>query len=72
MFDNATVLACLKPLLGWTDSQDPCTDSLFELSDDVKSSESGLYYNDVHPLLTIENFGYIAPNFEQYISNTQD
>lgn len=72
MFDNATVLACLKPLLGWTDSQDPCTDALFELSDDVKSSESGLYYNDVHPLLTIENLGYIAPNFQQYIANTQD
>lgn len=72
MFDNATILSCLKPLLGWSESSDPCTDSLFELSDEIQSSESGLYYNDVHPLLTIENLGYIAPDFQQYITNTQD
>jgi len=70
MFDKDKIL-CLKPLLGWRESEDPCTDSLFELSTEIQSSESGLFYNDVHPLLTIENIGYVAPNFQQYIANTQ-
>jgi len=58
-------------MLGWDSSSDPCTNGLLELSTDLQSSDSGLYYNNVHPLLTIENLGSIAPNFQQTIDNTQ-
>ena len=51
----------LLSLVGWRQSQ-----SENRLSDFLTQSESGLYYQDAHPLLTLENLESISPDFSSY------
>lgn len=50
----------LLRIIGWRD------DSINgdRLSEDITQSESGLYFQDVHPLLTLDNLRCIAPDFD--------
>lgn len=51
----------LLHLIGWRQSYD--TNDIV-LSDALTGSESGLYYQDAHPLLTLQNLLSIAPDFK--------
>lgn len=50
----------LLHLIGWRQSYD-ANDGV--ISEALTQSESGLYYQDAHPLLTLQNLQSIAPNF---------
>lgn len=54
----------LLGLVGWkqTDSANPD----LMLSSNLLGSESGLYYQQAHPLLTLNNMSSIAPDFTDY------
>jgi hypothetical protein len=60
----------MKTLLGWRNSSDS---DVFQITDaDLLSTDSGLYYNDVHPLLrigVIENIILETDNVETYLQN---
>lgn len=59
---NATQLkAGLLSLVGWRQNPDP---DGWQLSD-LTTSDSGLFFNDEHPLLTMANLISIAPPFER-------
>lgn len=48
-------------LIGWRQSQDTTECNLTEV---LTTSESGLYYQDAHPLLTLQNLQSIAPDYK--------
>ena len=50
----------LLHLIGWRQSYDTNDGAISEA---LTQSESGLYYQDVHPLLTLQNLQSIAPDF---------
>lgn len=51
----------LLHLVGWQQSYDT---SEVKLSDNLTHSESGMYFQQVHPLLTLQNLMSIAPDFK--------
>jgi hypothetical protein len=53
----------LKDLVGWRQNDNPNGAQLI----DMLTSESGLYFNDEHPMLTIDNLYSIAPDFDTYV-----
>lgn len=60
----------LLHLIGWEQNYDT---SDLKISDALTVSESGLYFQQIHPLLTLQNMSCIAPDFknmvfEKYIS----
>ena len=52
----------LLHLIGWRQSYDR-NDGL-TISEALTESESGMYYQDAHPLLTLQNLASIAPDFK--------
>jgi hypothetical protein len=53
-----------KALLGMVGfCQEPSAD--FSLSDELLQSDTGLYYEQVHPLITLQNLSAIAPDFSK-------
>ena len=54
----------LLGLVGWKQTDDANPDLL--LSSNLLGSESGLYYQQAHPLLTLNNMASIAPDFSDY------
>ena len=54
----------LLHLVGWEQNYDT-TD--IRISDSLTKSESGLYFQQVHPLLTIPNLVCIAPDFKNIV-----
>ena len=54
----------LLGLVGWKPTDDANPDLL--LSSNLLGSESGLYYQQAHPLLTLNNMASIAPDFSDY------
>lgn len=50
----------LLNLIGWEQNYDT---SDLRISEDLTISESGLYFQQVHPLLTLQNLSCIAPDF---------
>lgn len=54
----------LLHLIGWRQSYD--TNDIV-LSESLTESESGLYYQDAHPLLTLQNLISIAPDFKNFV-----
>lgn len=48
-------------LVGWEQNYDT-TDIV--ISENLTESESGIYFQQIHPLLTLENLNCIAPNFK--------
>ena len=53
----------LKDLVGWRQNDNPNGAQLI----DMLTSKSGLYFNDEHPMLTIDNLYSIAPDFDTYV-----
>lgn len=51
----------LLHLIGWAQNYDT---SELKISDALTVSESGLYFQQVHPLLTLQNLACIAPDFK--------
>ena len=49
-------------LIGWRQSYDVSDGT--RLSENITTTESGLYYQDMHPLLTLQNLQSIAPDFK--------
>lgn len=69
MYNIEKVRQCIKGLVGWKPSQDPCAPTL---STQIKASETGLFFNTSHPLLTIENLKMAAPEFHLFNWNSWD
>lgn len=59
----------LLHLIGWRQSYD-ANDGV--ISESLTQSESGLYYQDVHALLTLQNLQSIAPDFKNIEYPTHD
>ena len=51
----------LLHLIGW---QQNCDTSELKVSDALTASETGLYFQQIHPLLTLQNMACIAPDFK--------
>lgn len=63
MIQVKNVVDAICGLVGWKDDM---TDSEISLGGhSVSQSDTGLYFNEAHPLLTLRNLRSIAPNFEQ-------
>ena len=54
----------LLHLIGWEQNYDT---SDLKISDALTVSESGLYFQQIHPLLTLQNMSCIAPDFKNMI-----
>lgn len=61
MYDVSQVKTGLIGLVGWRQNVDPTGQQLTTLT----ASSSGLYFNDEHPMLTIDNLISIAPDFSR-------
>lgn len=53
----------LLHLVGWKQNYDL---SNITLSDNITQTESGMYFQQIHPLLTLDNLQSIAPDFQNY------
>lgn len=58
------IVNALLPLVGWRQSFNPCK----TIDAELLPSESGLYYQDAHPLVTLDNMAAVMPSDfpEQY------
>ena len=53
----------LLHLVGWKQNYDLYN---ITLSDNLTQTESGMYFQQIHPLLTLDNLQSIAPDFQNY------
>lgn len=56
-------------LVGWKQSYD-LSDNM--LSSNLTQTESGMYFQQIHPLLTLDNLRSIAPDFQNYNWQVRD
>ena len=56
-------------LVGWKQSYDL---SDIMLSSNITQTESGMYFQQIHPLLTLDNLRSIAPDFQNYNCQVHD
>ena len=49
-------------LLGWRHHHNPVE---YTIKDELTKSESGQYYQDFHPLITLDNIRSISPEFDE-------
>lgn len=63
MIRIADVQDKLLHLVGWKQNYDS---SDIMLSDNLTQTESGMYFQQIHPLLTLDNLLSIAPDFQNY------
>lgn len=59
----------LLHLIGWEQNYDT---SDLKISDALTVSESGLYFQQIHPLLTLQNMSCIAPDFKNITFSEYD
>lgn len=59
----------LLHLIGWKQNYDT---SDLKISDALTVSESGLYFQQIHPLLTLQNMSCIAPDFKNTVFEEYD
>lgn len=69
MYRIDDIVTGLTPLVGWEQDWDESK----QISEDLTVSESGLHYQDAHPLLTLENLRSVMPSgwtdgFDSYLS----
>lgn len=62
MYRASDLKTGLLHLRGWRQNYDP---SAFVIADSLTQTETGEYYQDIHPLLTLENIKAIAPDFKR-------
>jgi hypothetical protein len=60
---NKRIMDCLYGLVGWYQNQNP---DYPQLSPSLLQSDSGLYVQDEHPLLCIENLDQALKNYDHY------
>lgn len=70
MFNANTVKSELISLIGWKKSNNPSQSD--NPMGDLLTASSGQYYNDHHPLLTVENLKSIADTFSNYTYPAHD
>lgn len=73
MFDNTRAKECLKGLIGWKDHYD--TGKIPPLSADLKTSETGEYYQEKHPALRLDLIKATLPenrDLEEFLQETED
>ena len=56
------IVTALKPLVGWRQSYNPAE----AINNELLMSESGLYYQDAHPLMTLNNITSVMPDDFKY------
>lgn len=62
MYNPELIKSELIGLMGWQQNDDP---NGWQLTD-VNTSESGVYYNNVHPMLTIDNLISISKRYDDF------
>lgn len=62
MYRPSDIQTGLLNLWGWRQHKNT---SDFTLSNSLTASSSGQYYQDVHPMLTLDNIKSVAPDFEE-------
>lgn len=60
MYRAETIKEKFIHLLGWRQNYDT---SEFAISDELTQSETGQYFQDIHPLITLDNVHSVAPEF---------
>ena len=60
MIRSAEIQNKLLHLVGWKQNYDT---TKLKISEDLTTSESGLYFQQAHPLLTLQNLSCVAPDF---------
>ena len=63
MYKQSTFQACAKTVVGFRQNTNP---DYPMLSDSLLVSDTGLFYQDAHPLLTIENIDQCARNYDHF------
>ena len=66
MYRADTIKNKLINLIGWRNHYSPIE---YEINEELTISETGQYYQDIHPLLTLDNIRSIAPAFEDENKN---
>lgn len=66
MYRSTDLLEELPGVIGWKQNYNTST---LSIADSLTSSSTGSYYQDYHPLLTLENIRSIAPDFEAITYN---
>jgi hypothetical protein len=59
MYNPLQIKAGFLDVVGWRQNPDPNGEQLLELT----TTTSGIYFNDIHPHLTIDNLVSLAPDF---------
>lgn len=67
MFDVSTIQTAYAGLIGWRDSTNT---ELPRLTSALTTSTSGLYYNDAHPIVSIETLDAVGPNYDGVANST--
>lgn len=62
MYRADTIKEKFISLLGWRQHHD---EREFAINDELTKSESGQYYQDIHPLITLDNLRSISPEFDE-------
>lgn len=68
MFNVGTIKTELLSMIGWRQNPDPNGEKLLELT----TSTTGLFFNDEHPMLTLENLHSVSPDSDQYVYDLFD
>lgn len=63
MYTQTTIIDCLKTLVGFRQNDNPDYPTLVN---SLLTTDSGLYFQDAHPLLTIENIDQSVRNFDHF------
>lgn len=67
MYRPETITQNLLHLLGWRQNYNTAE---YAIADTLTQSESGQYFQDIHPLLTLDNVKAIAPDFKSIVLDT--
>jgi len=59
--DLAAIKTGFDGFIGWKQNDDA---SGLQLTD-LTTSSSGMFYNDIHPILTIENIASVSPDYKK-------
>lgn len=58
MLRLSEITSALKTLIGWRQSYDPAR----QIEDTLTQSDSGMYFQDAHPMLTLDNIEAVMPD----------
>jgi hypothetical protein len=64
MYRESDLMSCLFGLAGWRQTVNP---EYPQLSPDLTSTVSGLYYQDAHPLVSVENLDQALKNYDAFV-----